>query len=155
MAEPNRHDDEFDTGRYHATRTAAHDLCVVCGPANPVGLGLTFSRIGEGDVAAEFHGNTTLEGYPGLLHGGVICALVDGAMTNCLFTLGIVAVTAELAVRFIAGVRADRPVQVSAHRIRTRGQVHAVRAEIRQDGHLMVRATGKFMNKPRHRAGGD
>lgn len=125
---------------------------MVCGAANATGLQLDFTRVADGEVAAVFTGDRTLEGYPGLLHGGVVCALVDGAMTNCLFALGIVAVTAELSVRFVEGVGADRPVQVSAQLLRTRGQVHALRAEIRQDGRLAVRAVGKFMTRRRPRA---
>ncbi len=42
-----------------------------------------------------------LEGYGGrLLHGGVIAAALDGAMTHCLFAEGLTAVRRELIVKY-------------------------------------------------------
>ena len=95
------------------------------------------------------------EGYPGLVHGGIIGALVDGAMTNCLFTRGVPAVTAELTVRYLEGVRSDRPAEVRGWCLRKRGHIHAMQAEIMQDGRVVVRASGKFMDKRRLRGAPD
>jgi len=141
-----------DPGPYEATRAAEHARCVVCGTANPTGLRLKFVPREPGTVSTWFTGNPALEGYPGLLHGGIIGALVDGAMTNCLFSLGIPAVTAELSVRYLEGVRASRPAEITAWWLRTRGHLYAVQAEIRQDDRVVVRASGKFMDKRRSRA---
>ncbi len=133
-------------------QTAEHACCVVCGAANPTGLQIRFEPRAPGIVSASFTGNPALEGYPGLLHGGIIGALVDGAMTNCLFSLGIPAVTAELSVRYLEGVRADQPAEITAWRLRTRGHLYAMQAEIRQDDRVVVRASAKFMDKRRSRA---
>jgi acyl-coenzyme A thioesterase PaaI-like protein len=138
-----------DIGAYETMRAAEHAHCVVCGAANPTGLQLEFAPRERGVVSAWFTGNPALEGYPGLLHGGIIGALVDGAMTNCLFSLGITAVTAELSVRYVEGVRADYPAEVTAWWLRSRGRLYAMQAEIRQDGRIVVRASGKFMDKSR------
>lgn len=140
-----------DAGAYEATRTAEHARCVVCGTANPTGLQLEFELREPGIVCARFTGDPALEGYPGLLHGGIICALVDGAMTNSLFSLGVAAVTAELSVRYVKGVRVGQPAEVTAWWLRTRGRLYALQSEIRQDGCVVVRASGKFMAKSRTR----
>lgn len=132
-----------------STQSAEHAGCLVCGAGNAAGLQLQFRPDGDGRVAARFAGNRTLEGYPGLLHGGIICALVDGAMTNCLFARGVSAVTAELTVRYLAGVPAQRTVDIAAWCLRTRGHLFVLQAEIRLDGIVMVRATGKFMDRQR------
>ena len=70
--------------------------CVV-GPAE---LGLEFRVLADGSVTASFDCGESFDGYGGMLHGGVVSAIADGAMTNSLFAYGIAAVTAELNVRF-------------------------------------------------------
>ena len=54
----------------------------------------------DGSVEGVFAARAPLEGYSGLLHGGVAAAFLDGAMTNCLFAHGVRALTAELTVRY-------------------------------------------------------
>ena len=139
------------TRLHESTQAAVHARCYVCGAANPAGLRLRFVPEGPGRVAASFVGDPSREGYPGLLHGGVISTLVGGAMTNCLFSLGIRAVTAELTVRYLEGVRVEREAHICAWWLRTRGHLHAVQAEIRQDDHVVVRAYAKFMDRRRSR----
>ncbi len=141
----------MDPALHDCTQRAEHAACLVCGAGNPIGLQLQFRTGNDGRVTAPFTGNPALEGYPGLLHGGIICALVDGAMTNCLFARGVTAVTAELTVRYVEGVQVARPVEVSAWCLRARGHLFVLQAEIRQEGRVVVRAAGKFMDKSRQR----
>lgn len=141
--------------RLHAaTQSAQHDGCLVCGARNPAGLQLRFASATNGGVTARFTAGAALEGYPGLLHGGLICALVDGAMTNCLFARGVTAVTAELTVRYLEGVPIGRELEVSAECLRARGHLFVLQAEIRLDERTVVRATGKFIDRGRQRAAG-
>ena len=86
--------------RLKTVRTQAHPYCVVCSQSNPLGLGLEFTVHDDGSVSASLHGHFALEGFQGCLHGGMIASLLDGAMTNCLFAQGLVAMTAELKVRY-------------------------------------------------------
>ena len=86
--------------RLKTVRTQAHPYCVVCSQSNPLGLGLEFTVHDDGSVSASLHGHFALEGFQGCLHGGMIASLLDGAMTNCLFAQGHVAMTAELKVRY-------------------------------------------------------
>jgi len=66
-------------------RAKAHSNCVVCSPANGRSLCLKFTASDDGGVEACFHCDRAFEGYAGILHGGVIASLLDGAMTNCMF----------------------------------------------------------------------
>lgn len=68
-----------------AVRTGAAANDRVNGPPPVPGAG-GGGGTGRGGVSTVFRGDALLEGYPGLVHGGIICALVDGAMTNCLFS---------------------------------------------------------------------
>jgi acyl-coenzyme A thioesterase PaaI-like protein len=89
-----------------------------------------------------------MEGYVDVLHGGVICCLLDGAMTNCLFAMGRTCVTAKLNVRFRHPVRVCRPATVRARLERGNRPLYAMRACVMQDGQVMAEGTGKFMEKP-------
>jgi len=140
-----------DLDLHAATQSSQHDGCLVCGAGNPAGLQLCFRPTGEGGVATRFTAGPALAGYPGLLHGGLICALVDGAMTNCLFARGVTAVTAELNVRYLEGVPVERDLEITAGCLRARGHLFVLQAEIRLDGRTVVRATGKFIDKGRQR----
>ena len=51
--------------------------CFVCGIANPFGLGLRFYQTGLGEVAAEVTVPEHFQGYPGIVHGGVVAAMLD------------------------------------------------------------------------------
>ena len=98
----------------------------------------------DGSVQADFPCADVLKGYLHTLHGGVIASLLDGAMTNCLFAHGCLAVTAELAVQFLKPVATDRKATVQAWLEDSMLCLHRLAAELRQDGEVMARATGKF-----------
>ena len=70
-------------GRQHG-----HRACLLCGDTNPWSLGLAFEPDGEGGVRTTFEPHERLQGYDGLLHGGVAAALLDSAMTHCLIPPG-------------------------------------------------------------------
>jgi acyl-coenzyme A thioesterase PaaI-like protein len=73
--------------------------CVVCGPKNPWGLHLDFEAGGGVSVAC-WRTTTGLESFRGTIHGGVICAVLDEAMSRAIVSAGYSALTAELRVRF-------------------------------------------------------
>ena len=129
---------------FRNTQAEAHPFCFVCSGSNPMGLALRAPQP-DGSVSASFHGHSALEGYPGLLHGGVIAALLDGAMTNCLFARGIRALTVELKVRYHAGVVAAEESLLRAWMEDDTSGLFQLRAELRQGGTVKANATGKFM----------
>lgn len=130
------------------TRGRAHPRCVVCSRANGQGLGTRFCVRDDGSVSAEFDGLRVFEGYPDTLHGGVIASMLDAAMTNCLFAHGIVAVTAELAVRFRHPIETACGAGVCARIVRACPPLYVLEARLTQNGKLKATATGKFMEKP-------
>ena len=131
--------------RLHA---ATHPHCVVCGAANPRGLQVDFRPTADGGVEAHFDCVTILEGYSHRIHGGVAAALLDGAMTNCLFAHGHVAVTVELAVRYRHPVMTGHRATVRAWICESSHRLHRMRAELAQDGRVLVIATAKFFEPP-------
>lgn len=128
-------------------RGQSHPECFVCGPANSHGLELEFRTLGDGAVEAFFPCHAVFAGYPGMLHGGIVCTLLDGAMTNCLFAHGFVAVTVDMNVRFLHPVTVSLPAVVRA-RLESEGSpVHRVSAEVLQGDQVVAKATARFLEK--------
>lgn len=136
---------EASAERLGAIRRRAHPGCVVCSPSNPMGLGQDFLVLPDGSVEGRFLAREVFEGYSGLLHGGVTAALLDGAMTNCLFARGVEAMTAELSVRYRGPVMARGEIEVRAWVTGARGRLRLLRADLRQCGRVKATAQGKFL----------
>lgn len=51
--------------------------CFVCGVANPFGLQMKFYKSGKEEVTAEYTVPERFQGYPGVVHGGVVAAMLD------------------------------------------------------------------------------
>ena len=129
-----------------ADRARLHPRCIVCGDGHAHGLGLAFRPSADGrGVEAAFDCPDSVEGYAGLVHGGVVSMLLDGAMAHCLFHRGLVAHTGELTVRFRQPVVVGREARIRAWLERSRGRVHLVSADLRQDAQVKAVATAKFV----------
>jgi len=101
-----------------------------------------------GGVEGIFACDKVFTGYAGYLHGGVISSLLDGAMTNCLLSHGLIAVTADLQVRFHHPVHIGRTATIRGWLKDTRSLVYTLGAELLQDGGVCATAIGKFMKHP-------
>jgi acyl-coenzyme A thioesterase PaaI-like protein len=121
-----------------------HAGCVVCGSANSRGLGLRFTRADTG-VTAEFACDPSYEGYRDVIHGGIVCTLLDAAMAHCLFATGRSGRTGRLSVRFRHPVAARTTARVFATLVRMRGRVAALTATLTQDGQVKATASGTFV----------
>ncbi len=125
-----------------------HPHCIVCGTDNENGgLGLEFSLCDDGSVEAVFPCHERFQGYRDILHGGVTSALLDGAMTNCLFAHGIVAVTAEMNVRFRHPIKLGMPLTLRAKITHQQSPLYIVEAGLIQENQLRAKSVGKFMEQ--------
>lgn len=134
-------------GALEATRAIQHARCVFCGRENPLRFKLDFQAREDGSVQATFPCGEFLQSYPGMIHGGVVAALLDAAMTNCLFSLGISAVTGELRVRYLRPVDVECTAVITATVQRKSSRAHCLAAELSQGGRVMARATATFVRK--------
>lgn len=126
----------------------SHSGCLLCGGKNPLSLGLRFEPAEQGIVQTEVQLNRRLQGYDGILHGGVISSLLDAAMTHCLFHAGVEAVTGDLHVRFVHPVPCEKKVAVRSWVLSSFPPLYSVRAELLFEGKVMAWGEGKFA---RHR----
>jgi len=51
--------------------------CFVCGKANKLGLQLSFYETAPGEVTCEYTVPEQYQGYPGIVHGGIVAAMLD------------------------------------------------------------------------------
>ncbi len=132
---------------YRQLRSQSHPGCVVCCPSNGQGLGLEFRIAHDGAVEASFACEKVFQGYPDVLHGGVVSMLLDGAMTNCLFSQNIIAMTADLNVRFRQPVATKAPALVRAWITSSENPIYQLTAELVQNNEVRATATGKFLDR--------
>lgn len=130
-----------------AARGDSHRNCLVCGSRDPLKLGLVFMADGSG-VTATFRANEGLQGYSGILHGGVTSALLDAVMTHCLFHNGISGLTASLSVRFLEPVPCGADLVLRARLVRTRPPFFSTASEMLMEGRVLASATARFLLKP-------
>lgn len=98
-----------------------------------------------GEVSGLFQGRNELQGYDGILHGGVIAALLDSAMTNCLFQHGVKAVTGDLRIRFRHPIPATSELELRAKIQSVKAPLYVMKAEIRKNNRPMATASAKFI----------
>lgn len=131
-------------------KTGIHSNCVMCGEGNPFGLKLKFKLDEDGVASTCFRGEARFQGYDGILHGGVISAILDSAMTNCLFLHGVQALTGKLEVRFLKPVPCDSFLAISARIVADRPPFHKLASSIVCNGVPLAEAEAKFMEINRH-----
>jgi uncharacterized protein (TIGR00369 family) len=121
--------------------------CFVCGEANPAGLKLRFETDGR-IVQARFLPRPEHVGFKGIVHGGLIAALLDEIMVwACAVRTKRFAYCVELSVRFVHPVRPDQPVVATGELTENRrDKLFTARAELRDDsGKVLASANGKFL----------
>lgn len=52
-------------------------MCLICGLENPIGLHLHIYETEPGVVETTYTAPEHFQGYPGVLHGGIVAALID------------------------------------------------------------------------------
>lgn len=130
----------------NASPQRAHPFCFVCSPSNPLGLGLRLEPQEDGSVCAAFVGHPVHEGHCGLVHAGIVAALLDGAMIHCLLARGWQVRTVELRVRYHLPIALGQELRIQAwHESSSRHGLHRARGEVRGGGQIMARAQGKFL----------
>ncbi|TMC75201.1 MAG: PaaI family thioesterase, partial [Chloroflexi bacterium] len=96
--------------------------CFACGQLNPGGLNLDF-EVSRDRAEARYTALQRHQGYDGLLHGGVVTALLDEAMGWAIFHQGIWGVTAKISVTFRHPLPTGADLRVVGEIARDRGRV--------------------------------
>jgi uncharacterized protein (TIGR00369 family) len=121
--------------------------CFVCGQGNARGLKLELKNAG-GTAVADFTPDRSLEGYDGVVHGGIVSALLDEVMVwSAFYTTGFHAVTAELTVRFIRPLRVGVVCRVLGSVRENKGRLILTEASLEEEsGDILAKAEGKLFS---------
>ncbi|WP_070966975.1 PaaI family thioesterase [Vibrio sonorensis] len=123
-----------------------HKKCKVCSQAFFSDTPIHFKAISSREITAEIVPTSRVEGYDGIMQGGLITALHDSAMLHCLFHNSVYgAVTVSLSSRFHKSVHIGLTVQVRAELLKIRRNVYYLQSQIFQSGKVCSSATSQFM----------
>jgi acyl-coenzyme A thioesterase PaaI-like protein len=125
--------------------------CFVCGLENHNGLQLRFYETGPGEVTADYTVPDHFQGYPGVVHGGIVTAMLDevtgrahmhGELTRFMYT-------AKLEIRFRKNVPIGQPLRVvgQVEKSKTR-MVSSIGMIYGPDGDLLAEAKALLINIP-------
>ncbi len=125
-------------------------MCFVCGRENPIGLHLHFFADDDGRVYAEFTPQQEHQGYPGVMHGGLITSLLDETIGRTAIAGDIWCMTAKLEVRYHKPVPIGEPLKVIGEITKKSGRLLQGRGEIRsvEGDRLLAEATGTYIKIP-------
>lgn len=86
-------------------------------------------------------------GYDGVVHGGILFALLDDVMANWLYLRGEVCFTAKAEIRYRRPVLVGENLSLEGRLLERRGRrvVLEGRGLRFQDRQLLIEATGTFM----------
>lgn len=126
------------------------ETCFVCGTRNPLGLHVDFAK-GDGDASASFTPSVHHEGWPGVVHGGILVCLLDEAMAYALWYKGFHAVTARMEARFKQIVGAGDKLEILGEVLSDRRGIIDAAGKVRlSDGTIVAEANGRFMHADVH-----
>jgi acyl-coenzyme A thioesterase PaaI-like protein len=118
-------------------------LCFGCGQNNPIGLKLNFTK--DGDICrAEFTPSSSHQGWPGIVHGGILASLLDEAMSYAAYFEGFTCLTASMQVRLRQPVKITEPLVITASVTANRKKLLETRAAVcLKDGTVVAESTSK------------
>jgi acyl-coenzyme A thioesterase PaaI-like protein len=132
---------------------ASAKSCFVCGVENAAGLQMRFFE-GEGEpviVTAEYTVSRQYQGYPGIVHGGIVAAMLDEVTSRTIMRGDPprFVVTAKLSLRYRKPVPVETPLKMTGRVIEDRGKVIMVSGVmVGPDGELLAEAEAVLMEVP-------
>lgn len=125
------------------------DDCFVCGRKNPIGLKMQFYAGADGCVYADYTPRFEHQSYPGVMHGGLITAMLDELIGRTAIASNLWCMTAKLEVRFKKPVPIGAPLKLTGTLTKKTSRLLEGRGEIRlEDGSLAVEAVGTYVKIP-------
>ena len=125
--------------------------CFVCGRNNPYGLHLKFYESSPGEVTVEYSVPEQFQGYPGVVHGGVVAAILDevtgrtqmgGDPPRFMFT-------ARLDIRYRKNVPTGKPLKIIGQAKSSRERTATATGQIYgPEGDLLAEAKAVLVNVP-------
>ena len=111
-------------------------------------LHLEFKNIGKNTVITEFKLEKEYEGYPDIIHGGILAAILDDAMAKMVIINNILIYVVELNVRYLKRCFVMKNLQAKGLTEDVNHKIVETKSKIRSsNGELKVTAYGKYFIK--------
>lgn len=125
-----------------------NNSCYVCGKDNPAGLQVEFTlNETERTLTGRFIPRPVHEGWEGIVHGGIITALLDESMVKLAAWLGIPAVSAEITVKFKSPASPGDELIITARLLRDAGRLIEAEASVLRGPVVIGEAKGKLLKQ--------
>ena len=123
----------------------SESLCFGCGENNPIGLKLSFQWDGK-TARTEFTPTEHYQGWPGIVHGGIITSMLDEAMSYAARFEGMNCITAEMKIKFKRPALIDEPLIITSSVTRNARRLIKTKASVfSQDGTLVAEGTATYV----------
>ncbi|NUP12231.1 MAG: PaaI family thioesterase [Polyangiaceae bacterium] len=121
-------------------------LCFVCGTENPHGLGAVFEDDGV-RVWTEVTPAVHHQGWPGVLHGGIISAILDETIGRVAFLHDRWVQTARLSLRFVKPAPLGVRLRATGELVKDQRRLMQMRGDLvnAESGELLAQAEGTFI----------
>ena len=126
--------------------------CFICGLENPVGLKLKMYQTEPGVLETTYTAPEHFQGYPGVLHGGIVAAILDevsgrahmGDPSKPRFMF-----TGKLEVKYRKSVPVGKPLKIIGKAVKSKGKMAEGWAGIYdENGTLLAEATTLLIDVP-------
>lgn len=117
----------------HLTKQPNSKFCFVCGLENSHGLQLSFYQDQEGQVLCETVVPERFQGYPGVVHGGIVASILDEVAMRAAMVKdhNRFMVTARMTLRYRKQVPVEQPLTMVGRMQRSGGMGMRAYGEIR------------------------
>ena len=121
-------------------------VCFVCGEKNPAGMKLRLrTDPALGESAAEVTFADHLQGWAGIVHGGLVATVLDEAMIYAAGAKGLKCVTGEVTVRFVKPASTGVVYSLKGRFVEDQGRIVLSESVLLDgEGQEIARATGKL-----------
>lgn len=109
--------------------TSAYQRCFACGQHNDAGLKLIFRREGD-SVVTEYTPDERFQGFPGVVHGGVLATLLDETLNRMAMAEGRWMMTGRLDIRFRNAAPLGERLRVTARTLSSRSRALTAAGEV-------------------------
>jgi acyl-coenzyme A thioesterase PaaI-like protein len=127
-------------------------MCFICGVENPVGLKLKIYEVEPGVVETTYTAPEHFQGYPGVLHGGIVASILDEISGRALMgepSAPRFMFTGKLEVKYRKNVPIGRPLKIVGKAGKSRGKIAEGWAGIYDEaGDLLAEANSLLIDVP-------
>jgi acyl-coenzyme A thioesterase PaaI-like protein len=128
-------------------------MCFICGVENPIGLKLKIYQTSPGIIETSYTAPEHFQGYPGILHGGIVASILDEISGRALMgepSSPRFMFTGRLQVKYRKNVPTGKPLRIIGKAMKSKERSAEGWAGIYdQEGNLLAEASTLLIDLPK------